>query len=231
MSSIAKQYWSRGDRFLTLLITLVATLLLLSTIESPTLQKKLGDVCFSLVFVAGVLANRRRKVIFWMAIVLGLVALCLIWGRWIIGDSALYVPRLISDIVFFTFTAAMILVAVFKDHMATMQAVFGAICVYLLLGIAWAFGYLLIESCEQEPFLFVERRIEQPMLEGREATDLSQMVYYSFVTMTTLGYGDITPRTRLAQTVTWMQAVTGQLFVAVLIARLVTELPRYSRGQ
>jgi hypothetical protein len=56
------------------------------------------------------------------------------------------------------------------------------------------------------------------------------MVYYSFVTMTTLGYGDITPRTPMAQTVTWMQAVAGQLFVAVLIARLVTELPRSTRS-
>jgi hypothetical protein len=61
---------------------------------------------------------------------------------------------------------------------------------------------------------------------GQPLTEKSQMIYFSFVTMSTLGYGDITPRTPLAQTVTWMQAVTGQFYLVILIARLVNELPR-----
>jgi hypothetical protein len=55
------------------------------------------------------------------------------------------------------------------------------------------------------------------------------MVYFSFVTMSTLGYGDVSPRTPLGETATWIQSVVGQLYIAILIARLVSELPRPRR--
>ncbi len=52
------------------------------------------------------------------------------------------------------------------------------------------------------------------------------MVYFSFVTLSTARYGDVSPRTSLGETVAWMESVVGQLYIAILIARLVTKLPR-----
>ena len=60
-----------------------------------------------------------------------------------------------------------------------------------------------------------------------EPASFSQVVYFSFVTMSTLGYGDIVPETPLAQTLAWMQSVLGQFFLAVLVAWLVSALPRH----
>ena len=109
--------------------------------------------------------------------------------------------------------------------MAQWHSILGAISVYLLMGLSWAIAYSALEIIEHEPFRFVERRIT-PAENGEEVyTDWPQMVYYSFVTMSTLGFGDITPRTPLAETLTWMQAVFGQLYLVVLIARLVSLLP------
>ena len=59
-----------------------------------------------------------------------------------------------------------------------------------------------------------------------QVTSFSQMVYFSFVTMSTLGYGDITPRSPVAQTFAWMQSVAGQFYIAVLVAWMVSEIPR-----
>jgi hypothetical protein len=229
LNSTVKQYWLRGDRFLLLLVSLVATLLLVPLVHSPLVQKILANALFTLVFVTGALANRRRNVIFTTAVVLAVAAIGLAWSRLLIGNTEVRVLGLIADVVFFSFTAVMILVAVVRDRMGSTQAISGAVCVYLLMGFGWAHGYLLVEQLESEPFRYAERQFESPTAAGDERTVLSQMVYYSFVTMTTLGYGDVTPRTPLAQTVTWMQAVTGQLFLAVLVARLVSELPKMSR--
>jgi hypothetical protein len=76
----------------------------------------------------------------------------------------------------------------------------------------WAFVYLVLESLHPGSFAIGEGQIEV----GRRL-----YIYYSFVTITTLGYGDITPTTDLANSLSFLEAVTGQLYIAILIARLV----------
>jgi hypothetical protein len=83
-----------------------------------------------------------------------------------------------------------------------------------------------LEHFQGEAFAIAHRTMTIRLRDGREVTSYSQMVYFSFVTMTSLGYGDITPRTPAAQTLTWLQAVVGQLYLTVLIARLVSALPQ-----
>lgn len=224
MRSFIHRYWRQGDRHLLLLVTLVATLLLIPLIGSLLIERIMVGACFTLIFVAGVLANRNRPLVFKLAIALAAAAIVFEWGRVASDHVAWQMLGFVAGTVFFAFTAVMILIGVVRDRLGTTQAVYGAICGYLLLGLAWAHGYLLIEHVEPEAFHFGHERLESSMTDS-DSTALSQMVYYSFVTMTTLGYGDITPLTPLSQTVTWMQAVTGQLFLAVLIARLVSELP------
>ena len=90
----------------------------------------------------------------------------------------------------------------------------GAICVYLLLGIIWAFAYSLLEFAV--PGSFKGFSAPQGLMLD------SDWLYFSFVTLTTLGYGDITPVTETARTLAYLQALTGQFYVAVLVAGLVS---------
>lgn len=90
----------------------------------------------------------------------------------------------------------------------------GAICVYLLLGIIWAFAYSLLELAVPGSFAGYNTS-QDPALDG-------DWLYLSFVTLTTLGYGDITPVTETARTLAYLQALTGQFYVAVLVAGLVS---------
>ena len=90
----------------------------------------------------------------------------------------------------------------------------GAICVFLLLGMIWAFAYSLLELAVPDSF--------GGLSADRTPGFDSGWLYFSFVTLTTLGYGDITPATGIARTLSYMQAVAGQFYVAVLVAGLVS---------
>ena len=90
----------------------------------------------------------------------------------------------------------------------------GAICVFLLLGMIWAFAYSLLELAVPDSF--------NGLGAGTGPEFDSGWLYFSFVTLTTLGYGDITPATSLARTLAYVQAVAGQFYVAVLVAGLVS---------
>jgi len=92
----------------------------------------------------------------------------------------------------------------------------GAICVYLLIGFAWAFGYGIIELINPGSFSGLAE-IDTDNHVGR----IMQLRYFSFATLTTLGFGDILPRSPSARTLATLEAVTGQIYLAVLIARLV----------
>jgi hypothetical protein len=74
-------------------------------------------------------------------------------------------------------------------------------------------------------FEFPHRRTLVDTVGGRELTSFSQMVYFSFVCMSTLGFGDISPTTEVAETLTWLQSVVGEFYLAILVARLVGAIP------
>lgn len=90
----------------------------------------------------------------------------------------------------------------------------GAICVYLMLGVIWALAYSLVELAAPGSFGGVAA--------GQDAGWDSEWLYFSFVTLTTLGYGDILPLSALARALAYMEAVTGQFYVAILVAGLVS---------
>lgn len=97
-----------------------------------------------------------------------------------------------------------------------MDKIRGAICVYLLIGFAWTFGYGIIELINPGSFSGLAE-IDANNHVGR----IMQLRYFSFATMTTLGYGDILPRSPVARTLATLEAITGQIYLTVLIARLV----------
>ena len=99
-----------------------------------------------------------------------------------------------------------------------------AICVYLLMGFLWAYVYGLIESLSPGSFKLLPVEIqpgEGALVASFPGREFSQLVYFSFVTITTLGYGDITPANPLTRVLTTVEALMGQIYLVVLVARLV----------
>jgi len=89
--------------------------------------------------------------------------------------------------------------------------VLGALCAYILVGLLFAFLYLAVSDLRSGAFF------AQP---GAHAQ--SELLYYSFVTLTTLGFGDLSPTVGLPQALTAIEALLGQIFLVTMVARLVT---------
>ncbi|NLX97188.1 MAG: two pore domain potassium channel family protein [Rhodopirellula sp.] len=118
---------------------------------------------------------------------------------------------------FFAFALYGILRAILVKQASGGEA-FGAVCGYLLLGIVWSLVYCALETASPDSF-----RVPQPMGSDVAAArpDRGALSYFSFITLATVGYGDVTPTTPLARSLAWLEAVTGQFYLAVLAAGLV----------
>ena len=115
-----------------------------------------------------------------------------------------------------TLASAAILSYVLGTGKVTWDKIYGAVCAYLLLGYAWTFAYSLIE--ELEPGSFSSATTPMPHdLVGR----VMQLRYFSFVTLATVGYGDIVPRLPAARTMALLEAILGQFYLVALVGRLV----------
>jgi hypothetical protein len=217
----------RGHRFDVLLAVLV--LLLLCTplagffiprshpfILHVTVQVIYAGTLFTAVVAV---AERRSEVI--TALSLALPAMILQWFTLAFDREGLFAASYVFGLVFLAYTVALILRYIFAVEKVTFQVICAALCVYLLLGLMWSQVYSLIDVVEPGSFAFshVGEGKRQAMHFGTENT--MYPVYYSFVTLTTLGYGDIVPLTPAARMFAVVEAIVGQLYLAVLVARLV----------
>ena len=119
----------------------------------------------------------------------------------------------LAPLAFYGYATVHILYHILRDKEVTTDTLFAAVAGYLLLGLTWTSAYLLVEHIHPDSFTLGKEAQAQPFW--------TAILYYSFVTLTTLGYGDITPATPHAQSLAMLEAVAGVMYVAVLIARLV----------
>src|SRR5262249_54268134 len=137
--------------------------------------------------------------------------------RWFFGSGRLVMPDALFSSLFCAILAMVVLAQVFRAGVITSQRIQGAVAVYLLFGLAWAFSYQLID-------LYWPGAFAQPTLAAAAAQSdgIARFVYFSFVTLTTCGYGDVTPLHPIARSLVTLEVLTGQLFPSILLARLVS---------
>lgn len=178
------------------------------------------DVFFSLLIVAVLLMVFEEPELRRTAFSLGLAAFLGIWVGHAVGGSVGRVCLVSAYLLaagFFAFALYGILRAIFVKQVSG-DAIFGAVCGYLLLGIIWSLLYYAVETASPGSF-----SIPPPGTTDVSAQRLDRgaLSYYSFITLATVGYGDVTPLTPLARTLAWIEAIAGQFYLAVLVAGLV----------
>ena len=132
----------------------------------------------------------------------------------------------VCAVLFLLGASALIVKSLFSARTLTFDSILGAVCGYLFLGLAWAVLYALIEEFRPGSFAISPKLVTG----GEVARPLpSVLTYFSFVTLTTVGYGDINPVSPAARTLAWMEALTGQFYLAVIVAGLVSVLA--AKGQ
>ena len=167
---------------------------------------------FATILLSGIYAVSQKKNLFVVACILALPTLAGRWSIYFISNPSLTLVGNSFSVLFFAFMAVTILAHVLRDKKVTTDTINGAICTYLMIGLTWASLFSVIESIHPGSFDF-----SQPQTSSADATFL----YYSFTTLTTLGYGDIAPMTAPVRALSFLEAIIGQIYLTVLIARLV----------
>lgn len=201
---------------------LLAFLLLLLTVVPFLKISALADIVVTISFFVALLAFTERRALLLLCMILVLISHGCGWSAYWTGSQALIFISKLLDIAFILIVGGFILSIVFRAREITVETVAGAICVYLFIGIFWADVYALVEIANPGSFSLLQQGEQQSAQVIAHRS--SQFNYFSFVTLSTLGYGDITPQTRPAQGLAAMEAILGQLFLAVLIARLVGQV-------
>lgn len=230
--SESMQQWlvTEQNLLLYLLLSLVFILLVVPTSASMPFAAAMLRLGIMAVLVCAAVATRRRRRLLAFGLLVAAVATPANWLTMFVDQPYLFAFCCALDGLFFAGMAGVILASVIRKHLATINSIYGSICAYLLLGLAWAFLYWGLDFVDDRSLQigaeYARVTIREP---SADVAAFSQFIYFSFVTMSTLGYGDITPQTPLAQTLTWMQSVTGQFYIAVLVAWLVSEIPKRRR--
>ena len=203
--------WTR-HRFIFLLAMLLFMLAVVPFLEGFSGLRTLFNVLLSAVLVSAVYALSQKIRHLAIAAVLAIPMLISIWSGYVVPSDALFLIGRICGVLFMAFIIFHILSHIFHQQEVTRDTIAGAAAVYLLLALMWTFIYSVLERLQPGSFAISTAET----LEERNI-----FIYFSFVTITTLGYGDITPVTYLARSLAILEAVVGQLYLVVLVAWLV----------
>ena len=174
-------------------------------------------VFFSLVIVAGVVATFQQRWLHGFAIFLAVASLAVNWVVEIRPGGPLTMLDAGISLIYLGFLLVTTVLQVFQEGPVSGHRIRGAIVIYLLLGALWALLYQLVALTIPQAFRLTEE------LAGSDPGSLQRLLmYFSYITLTSTGYGDITPVHPVARLLAMFEALAGQLYLAIILARLVS---------
>jgi hypothetical protein len=209
-----------GSRYGAMLLVLLTHLALVSFLDERRVIRWFLDASFIALLGSALHAIPGRRTLRVFVIFVGLCAAVLgVAYRELNVDVALPIGTLVRA----SFCVSVIVI-IFKDvlhrHEVDMDAVFGACCVYLLMGLAWESVYAWVDWQVPGSFTLPVGVSEAGASQGIAAGQ-SDLLYFSLITMTTIGYGDIVPKSPPARIFAALEGLVAQLYVAIIIARMV----------
>jgi len=199
-------------RFFVLLVFILLTIVLTPFLDDFIETRILMDVLLTVIFFAIIFAIKSKRSQLIIASILVLPLILSTWSHYIYDYTPLSLATRIFGALFFGYAVMIILQIIARSTEVTRETIFAAVVAYMLIALMWAFLYMILESLIPGSFAFPEQA----------AISESQRFHYlSFITITTLGYGDITPMTSKASALAMVEAVIGQIYMVVLVAWLV----------
>jgi Ion channel len=208
-------------RFTALLTAILLLLVTQPAFSGHVYAESVATITISLVLLAALYAFRSTRSYFVVALILLFPAMGCRLVLLFTFNPTLELVGAISSCMFLAVTVVTLVSRLFSVRSVTLDMISAAICAYLLMGVTFAYAFAIVEL--QHPGSFSAALLQRPT--NRIAPLLASfhsLLYYSFVCLTTTGFGDISPISEGARSLSVMEAVFGQLFIATLIARLVS---------
>jgi Ion channel len=206
-------------RFTWLTIFLLVVLLSVSAVTDRTLRDIFTGIAFSVMVLFAIASVGRR-----LRIVTAILAAPVFLGHWalLLSDSPLLRTfGFALTTTFLAFLTIVVLMAVVRSPTVTADTIVGALCAYFLMGVTWGTAYALVALYSPDSFAVSPTLVAASQWATPTSPITPLLQYYSFITLSTVGFGDLSPLSGAARLLSALEGVAGQLYLAVLIARLV----------
>ena len=212
-SNVSHKFLTTSNSFLLLLV--IVTIFILPFFPTG-LHRFLYSICFTFIFLLSALAlSKNRSKVFNIAIAVVLIE----WLSELFNLSALNTISFLANILFFDLIVILLILQIARAKNVTPQVIMESINGYLMLGLSFSILIALISVIDKNAYSF--KHLTEQM--DPSISYVSNYIYFGFVTLTTLGYGDIVPITPAARSLAIFTSITGQMYVAIIIAALVSK--------
>lgn len=205
----------KQGNFVYMLIGLLVFLLLAPAITQyfPTGSTIIIQLAFMSVMVIGVWSFEGDTKWFIAGISLAILGVILSITNFFFESRVIFLTSLANILAFCVLSAVDAMKQILFSGRITTNKLIGSVCIYLLLGLIWGLIYIFIAEVSPDAF--------KGLTLSSDLGSTWEYIYYSFVTLTTLGYGDISPVNAYARVLAYLEAIAGQLYIAILVASLV----------
>jgi voltage-gated potassium channel len=200
------------ERFLILICLILGTIVFVPILQGFATLRIFLDIFITAIYISMVHTVSHKKRHLYIGALLAIAMLISLWLQYFLQNDMVFAIGRVSGILLFIMVITNLLAFIFKSEDVTIEVIYAAMLVYLLMALMWSFAYGLLELINSASF-----NVTLSPDQGYQM----RFIYYSFVTITTLGYGDITPTTDLASSFSILEAVVGQLYLVVVVAWLV----------
>jgi hypothetical protein len=205
----------KKSSLLYLFIMLVALVILFPVLKGSRTEAVILNSTFTFVLIAIMYGIRGKRGIIYIGIMIGVPWLAVVWVNLRLDSVVLRVVSALLMTLLFSYTLGILVRHIIEAKEISADLLFAAGCFYMLIGFAWSGICITIELIKPRSFLQITAGGYRPV---EHSADL---MYYSFITLTTLGYGDITPQSPLTRSFAILEAITGVLFMGILIGTIV----------
>ncbi len=211
MVSALARFWAddKGLSIFSALLLIVA--FVLPPLVPPGSGRSLaGDVVYALLLISGVQALAERGLTRRLLMPVAVITIAVDLGSWVLPVAEPWVQG--TGFLSLLLLLGIVLGQTLRSGPITFHRIQGAVAAYVLLGVIWAYAYALLALLRPGAFSGPVSPADGPRA----------WLYFSFVTLTTVGYGDVLPVHPTARSLAVLEAVTGPLYLAILISRLVS---------
>jgi len=203
--------WIRQESHLVFLVILSLFIVAMPFFGSLPSGQVINTALFTLVMLSGLMVVGARGSTLLLAIVLVVPGVAARWINYYRPESMPAAVHLTVAMLFLLLVGVEFLRFILRAPRVTVQVLEAGISTYLVFGLLWALAYMMVDGLNPKAFAF--------SVAGDSMAQSA--IYYSFVTLTTMGYGDIAPVSRVARMLAMLESTTGVLYMSILIARLV----------
>jgi len=212
MGYSVRRFFRESVRWRIVFLTTVIFITFFITVFPIDIQKTLYDISFTLVFLLGYINSERKHP---AILPVSVSAVALLWVSAYLRMPVLFAFSYSLNIVFFGLIVATLVKHLAGSKTVTPRIILESIITYLLIGLIYSMIISLIDHYDPTAFSFPDHN------KNAAIAHLNDFIYFTFVTLSTTGYGDIIPMQPYSRSLTILIAITGQMYIAIIIAMIV----------